>query len=252
MHVLYEVLVLSAAVLLCGGAVFLVRRFVKVERFKVHHEVGGLIFLQLGVIYGVLLTFVVVAVWDNFQESESLVAHEAASLEALVRTASGLAEPAKSEVRAAVVAYADAVVAEEWPMLEHGAWSDTAAARFRQIDHVLTAAKVDDSRQAAVLGAALDRMGEAREARTGRILRSQQSLNSAFWVLLFGLGLLLILQPYLFVIEHAWAQVFFICSIVVVILFKLMQIGDLDHAFGGHIRVSPEAFQLLKESVVKG
>ena len=56
------------------GFQVLVRRLVGVERLALNNEVAGFIFAIIGVVYAVLLAFVVIAVWEKFSEGQTSVA----------------------------------------------------------------------------------------------------------------------------------------------------------------------------------
>jgi uncharacterized membrane protein YqhA len=47
------------------GGVLLVRNLVDIKKFKEHHDIAGPIFSTIGVIYAVMLAFVLVIVWHS-------------------------------------------------------------------------------------------------------------------------------------------------------------------------------------------
>jgi hypothetical protein len=55
-------------------------------------RVAGFIFAIIGVVYAVLLAFIVIAVWEKFSEGQTSVAREPATARALFHYAEG-AEP---------------------------------------------------------------------------------------------------------------------------------------------------------------
>ena len=74
------------------GFQIFVRRSVGVEKLALNNEVAGFIFAIIGVVYAVLLAFVVIAVWDKFSEGQTSVARESAAAAALLYYSEG-AEP---------------------------------------------------------------------------------------------------------------------------------------------------------------
>ena len=56
------------------GVQVFVRRAVGVEKLALNNEVAGFIFAIIGVVYAVLLAFVVIAVWEKFSEGQTSVA----------------------------------------------------------------------------------------------------------------------------------------------------------------------------------
>jgi hypothetical protein len=65
------------------GVQVLVRRSVGVEKLALNNEVAGFISAIIGVVYAVLLAFVVIAVWEKFSEGQTSVAKESAAAAAL-------------------------------------------------------------------------------------------------------------------------------------------------------------------------
>ena len=78
-------IVVTAVALSLGGLV-LVRRSVTLSTLESHHEVAGFILAVVGVVYAVLLAFVVIVTWEQFEEARADADREAALVEGLHRT----------------------------------------------------------------------------------------------------------------------------------------------------------------------
>ena len=85
----------------------LVRRSVELSTLEAHHDVAGFILAVVGVVYAVLLAFVVVIVWQQFDSSRSDADREATIVLALYQDAAVLddvgpdARPASAATRRA-------------------------------------------------------------------------------------------------------------------------------------------------------
>ena len=90
----------------------LVRRSVGFERLELNNEVAGFIFAIIGVVYAVLLAFVVIAVWEKFSEAQSAVTEEAGAIAALHHFTEGK-EPETAAVQAALAQYLKAAIDDE-------------------------------------------------------------------------------------------------------------------------------------------
>src|SRR5262245_50250014 len=95
------------------------------------NEVAGFFIAVLGVVYGVLLAFAVVVVWEDFEDARTGVEKEANSLGDLYRLADAMPEPTRSQIQQQAKAYARAVIDREWPLLEDGRESPEA---LRELD----------------------------------------------------------------------------------------------------------------------
>jgi hypothetical protein len=68
---------IGGSVLLSLLGMRLVRRLVAVSTLEAHSEVAGFVYAVLGVVYGVLMAFVVTVVWDRYDRAETVAALEA-------------------------------------------------------------------------------------------------------------------------------------------------------------------------------
>src|ERR1700733_9862851 len=116
------------------GVQALVRRAVGVEKLALNNEVAGFIFAIIGVVYAVLLAFVVIAVWEKFSEGQTSVAKESAAAAALFYYSEG-AEPEAAKLHASLVHYLTLVIESDWPAMasesEDGQTTDALGALYR-------------------------------------------------------------------------------------------------------------------------
>ena len=65
------------------AAQVLIRKWVGVDKLARNNEIAGFKFATVGVIYAVLLAFVVIAVWEKFSDAQNAVTEEAGAIAAL-------------------------------------------------------------------------------------------------------------------------------------------------------------------------
>ena len=90
---------------------FLVRRRIRLAHLRGNNEVAGFKFAVIGVLYAVLLAFVVIISWERYHDAEKALVTEAGSAATLYRLAGGLEEPTSAAVRANLSAYLQSVLA---------------------------------------------------------------------------------------------------------------------------------------------
>jgi hypothetical protein len=71
----------------------------------------------LGVIFGLLVGFVAVEVWGDFDHAKAAVTNEASALRAIVLLAEHLPDEQKSRIRALVNSHIEEAVQHEWPAM---------------------------------------------------------------------------------------------------------------------------------------
>ena len=97
-----------------------VRNMVDLETIHDSGDAIGSYLQVLGGIYAVLLAFVVVVVWQQFNDARGYVHREANAVLDLHRTSSGLPESAREVIQHGLRDYIAAVVADEWRAMSHG------------------------------------------------------------------------------------------------------------------------------------
>ena len=135
-------LVLGAAAL-GGGLAWLVRTRVRLEALRRHHEIGGAVFLQLGVVFAVLLAFVFSETWTDYNTAANSINQECGSLHGMAMLASVLPAPARASVQQAADAYIRAVVEDEWPLMQQRKRSPLATMLFEQLMTVTAGLELD-------------------------------------------------------------------------------------------------------------
>jgi hypothetical protein len=64
-----------------------------------HNDVAGFIIAVVGVIYAVLLAFVVIITWENFSAAEGVVGEEASALRSIYRESSAFPDEVREPAR---------------------------------------------------------------------------------------------------------------------------------------------------------
>src|SRR5690349_23821653 len=95
-----------------------------------HNDVAGFIIAVVGVIYAVLLAFVVIITWENFSDAEGIVAQEASALRSIYRESTAFPPEARERLHDDVRRYTEAAVHREWPAMKHGVAGDPAVAQI--------------------------------------------------------------------------------------------------------------------------
>ena len=102
------------------GLMLLCRRQWGTDRLALNNEVAGFKFAVVGVFYAVLLAFVVVAVWEDYRDTETAVRNEAKALADLHQVSYALQDEAGNKMRRHMAAYIQQVRDSEWPAMTHG------------------------------------------------------------------------------------------------------------------------------------
>lgn len=245
---LWAVLCVGGVLLLSVAGLLLVRRIVPLELLAEHNEVAGYIYTVIGAVYGVLLAFVVLVVWQQHIDAQADAAREAGLLADVYRDADVLPDSVAVSLRAAIATYARSVAEEEWPMLAAGQPSPEARNRLHAVWALVRAYNPETQAQGAWYDEMLDRLSNAGDARQQRLHNAATQLPTLVWiVLLFG-GLVTIAFSFMFGARHYALHLTMVFALAGIISMVLVLIAALDHPYTGLAMIHPDVFERLAPS----
>ena len=102
------------------GGLIVFRKAVSHTRLENANAVSGQVFQLAGVLYAVLVAFVVVVVWEQFGDAENATQAEASAIADLLRDSTAIPVAFRPEVQRSLVAYTEDVVNDELPRMRRG------------------------------------------------------------------------------------------------------------------------------------
>jgi len=231
------------SVTLCVGGLVVVRRFVPHHRLKIHNDVAGPIFATIGVAYGVLLAFVVVIVWQNYDKSRVNVEKEANCMVDIYADVECFPAEFKEAVRLAIREYDKTVVNEEWPMLASGQSSAEARHIIRKLWKLFSAYWPTTDTERIFFAESVKKLNEMMELRRMRILDSKTGVEPMLWFVLIAGAAVTISFIFFFGSENLVAQILMASLLAVLISLILLTVLLFDFPFTGDVSIKPTAFQ---------
>jgi len=112
--------VVFAATYIVAACVYLVVvRLAVGDRARAFKAFSPAMLPPLGVIFGLLVGFVAVQVWNDFDKAKVAVATEASALRAAVLLAESLPDEQRTHFHALIKRHIDEAVNREWPAMAH-------------------------------------------------------------------------------------------------------------------------------------
>ncbi len=235
------VIVLGSTALAIAGLFAFLRWF---PQLATNEDEGpkGVFFSMVGVLYAVLLAFVVVIVWSDFVDAGHTSQTEVTRLSNLARDAGGFPPDVRDDMRERLVAYAEAVAGPEWESMGGGDASPVAAEAYEAVWAEYYAFEPATDEQATFFGESLGRLNELGENRRLRLLQSRATVPAPMWLLLIAGFVITVGWTYLFGTGRLATHVIAAGSIACLTGFVLYLIYALQHPFAGSVRISPEPF----------
>lgn len=227
-----------------SGLIFVQHR-VPLEVRQSHNVPIGVIYGALSVTFGVIIGFSAYLVLNKYTTSQTTVANEAGGVRALYHLAGQFPEPQRTQIQDLTISYARAVVDEEWPLMEKGQTSPRAATLAQQVSDSVHGFRPSTSAEQALYSQALQRTYDLNQGRTLRLLYASTGLPPILWFVLGILAVMIILFTYFLGMENAWLHILAVATLTAGLTFTMFTTIILDHPFGGALRVSPEAFEVV-------
>ncbi len=242
------VLLIALGALAAGGASYIIGRLISVEGRRKHHDIGGPVFLQGGVMLSVLLAFVFSEVWGEYNTAAQAISSECSALHAAAILASDLPGGAGDGLRQSITLYAEAVIHQEWPQMSSLTASPAAAADFQAVMRMgatlAVSRPVDVSSQSQILTL----LSQAHEQREVRLFQVDQGLPAALWMVLIAMSFALILFV-LFAGLEPGGHILFASAYAGFTVAILVLVALLDYPFRGSMALTSTSFAHLVTQV---
>jgi NADH:ubiquinone oxidoreductase subunit 6 (subunit J) len=225
-----------------------VQRLVPPERRERQNDVAGFIYAVLGVAYAVLLAFMLISVWQDYNTAQTNVESEAHELAGVYFLASQLPEPQRTHIQDLARMYARVVVEEEWPMMEQGQTSPRADSLVRQLRLKLLHFDPRTRGGQVLYERGLTDLHNAIDARRSRLLEVREGIPNLLWVVLVLGGVITVSFTYLFGLKSNVAHALMVAALTLLICAILLTIGEFDYPFSGVVEIRPEAFREVLRS----
>ncbi len=237
------VIVTVAAVLYSVGLMLLVRYFYGLDRRSLNNEVAGFKFAVVGVFYAVLLAFVVIAVWEEYDNTETAVRDEAKAIVDLHRVATTLPEENSDEIQRRLTAYIEDVTKHEWLAMSVGKKSMTAEKELDRLARAVFDVKPQSQQELALYEEAIRLLARIADNRTGRLDNAGGSIPGILWLVLVLGGLATLGYPAFFASTSIGAQTLMTAVLAALVAWSFLLVLAFDFPFTGQVKITPLPFE---------
>jgi len=242
---------LAIAVGTAVGGVLLVRHLVDIKKFKEHHDIAGPIFSTIGVIYAVMLAFVLVIVWQDFDRAQNNTVTEANYFAQIYRDTVGLSEPFRSQFIEANANYINTVIKYEWPQMQRGEKSTEAQAAADKVWEITARFDPKTDREKIFFSEMLKKMNNAVEMRRQRLQDARSGIHPSLWFVLLLGGIITVVFTFFFGSQNLYAQLTMTTLLAVLIVLIIFTILIMDFPYSGDMSISVTPFQQVLDNYLQ-
>ena len=246
---LIGLLVVLLAVMIAVAGLLVVHRLVPLSIRESHTAAIGVIYAALYVMFGMMVGFSAYLVLNKYNISQNTVKSEASNVEELYWLAEQLPEPERDEIQELAVSYARVVVDEEWPLMKGGQTSPRAGTLADDLRRSIEDFEPGTTTEQTIYSQELERVHDLDQSREVRLLNVSEGLPPVLWFVLVSLGIDTILFTYFVGMKARWLHLLAVAALTGGIALIIFAIFVLDRPFGGDLRVGPDAFELVLDTV---
>lgn len=250
----WQFALIVAAIMLClscGGHVVM-RRIVTRELLVRHNDVAGFVASLVGVIYAVLLSFVVIVVWQEYDSSTQIAQKEASAVANIYHLSYGLPAPVAGELRHRLARYINDMIDKEWPAMQHGEVSQSTERDGHLVLRMVMAFAPKNVSQDEVRSSAIEDIQKLFDARRERRTENETSLPRILWFTLILGAVVTIGFTYFFGMDSARLQITMTALLTLVVAMMFVLIIELDFPFRGDTRVKPDMWTNIQVEMGAG
>lgn len=230
-------------VLMSIGGLLVFRRYKGYGDLKTQHEVADPYSQFVGMLFAVLIGFMVADAMQRFELARQTVEQEASSLANVFRMADGLPDAYRSKIQSNCMSYADLVIKDEWPLLAQKKTSAKTWATFRELWKECVEYEPVTPRQCNAQQSMLPAMATLGDSRRLRVDAMHNGMPAVLWGVLIVGGLATIIFTYFFSANDLKVQMVMVAIVALVICLNIFLLATYDDPFSGDVMVQPTAFE---------
>jgi Protein of unknown function (DUF4239) len=225
------------------GFLALLYRVWPVEERRPHNDLIGWQITVLGTTYAVVLGFMLYAVWTNFELADGHAEAEANCLVNMVRSAQGLPEAERQEIRNLAQEYVSQMLTHEWPAMSRVNTTYTSDKTVQKLWAAITRAETRNSSEQTSRDHAFAELSRMTEYRRLRQLQVISDLPGILWAVLISGAVVTIVSSCLFGGADLRLHFIQVGALALLVSLILLAIADINRPFQGAVHVQPLGFE---------
>jgi Na+/proline symporter len=226
---------------------YLVRKKYPADVLKENHEVAAIIFNAFGVLYAVVVAFVVFVTWNGYDEATKNLQLEASQVLDIFHSARAFPDPASKIIQDGLIDYTNSVHNDELRRMAGGAVGIYSTGSLRNLIAVFDGMNDKSLPNRELYMESLRRLNNLAEYRRLRIFAGNDTVPPMVWLILLVGGLITVLYTYFFGARNIRGQYIMTSALTIMISLILFLVYVLDHPFTGTGRVSARPFSEAME-----
>jgi len=227
---------LSAALAYIGF--YLIHRFYDYEHLEKYHNVTSYLFNAFGLLYAVVIAFVVFINWTDFNNAQNQFNSESNQISNLFQTVQGFEDPLKTELMKSIYEYAEVINKQEIPDMQKGIYIYDHNSEYKRIWQVFLKVDIKTINNVQLYEQCLNELKGISEARRFRYFYLLNSIPLIIWVIMIIGCLISFSFSFFFGVRNRFPHFFLAAAFTFFNILILYLIYVLDHPYEGTNAIS--------------
>jgi hypothetical protein len=210
------------------------------------NEVTGIVFGAISLIYSLILAFVIVAVWGDYNDTEKAIQAEIDKMNSILSHSSTLPEGLRENFGRALYNYCGQVIHQEWKMQSINIDHPSAIPALRLM--LLTTQPANEV-QERIFDSVDKDLSSISDLRRQRLLHTHSQIPSLIWQILGAGTVLMIVFSYFLDTSSLRLKQIYLGFLVASISMCMFLVYRLDRPFDGKNGVSNEPYLKVQQEI---
>ncbi len=238
--------IVLTGVLVGIGLTFLFHKVFKLKILHSHNEVTTPLFLAIASFYALLLSFIMLVVWERSNETHSTVSKEGSSAMGLYRDIKFYPDTLVSdELMKVYLNFVYNVVDDEFPAMEKMKLSDKTSDAFNRVFYAVEHLNPETPFQIQLVSEMFKNLNELATYRGLRITAMESEIAPALWLPMILGGFITLISSILLDIGHRRTHYLLNALLGAIIGAFLFIIILMDHPFTGSLGIEPKTYMQI-------
>lgn len=203
-----------------------------------HHTVAGYVYNAIGVVYAVLIAFVIYVTWTEYNLTVGYVQKEATAIQHLFLLSEELPEPERTQVWGELRNYLKIEIEKEWKAMSSLKSYTGAQNSLDNIHKTILHTKNSPSNNTLIIPEALTQIKLIKEYRQEILNSNKTQVPHILWVTIILMSAMFVGFIYFFWVDSLFVQSCLTALLTIITTTMLYLIIMLDSPFTGETKIS--------------
>jgi hypothetical protein len=214
-----------------------------------NNEVAGIMFGAISLIYSLILAFVIVAVWENYEDLTKNIQAETDKMNSIITHTSTMPDPIRVPIYQALYSYCQRVKDNEWHTENDSLNSQSSAIPCLRL--MLLTQEPKNELQHNVFKVIDEDLSQITELRRSRLNHNHSQIPGLVWLILQWGSVMLIVFSYFFDVASPIHKRIYLSFFSGCLAMCLFLVWSLDHPYSNHTQVSKAPYTVIQTLLQK-